>query len=116
MEGKHSVSISEKLYLSIKEYCQLNNLKLNTFVEELITKSFNIERFGEAPFAVVSNKPVEENPIQKVKPLEDDYSKQLDNINSVAAETMPAPVEQVETVVETPKVVEPKKRKITKLN
>ena len=49
-DNKHSISISSKLYNDIKNYCALNELKVNTFVEELLRKAFNVEKFGEAPF------------------------------------------------------------------
>ena len=47
---KHTISISGKLYNEIKEYCTLNELKLNFFVETLLSKAFRIEKFGATPF------------------------------------------------------------------
>ena len=49
-DNKHNVSISAKLYKEIKDYCTLNELKVNVFVEELLRKAFNVEKFGDAPF------------------------------------------------------------------
>lgn len=44
--------IETKLYNEIKEYCKLNNLKANIFINELLKKAFMREKYGEAPFNV----------------------------------------------------------------
>ena len=50
MAEKHNISISDKLYNNIREYCQLNQLKVNSFVEDLLRNALNIEKFGVSPF------------------------------------------------------------------
>ena len=52
MLEKHNISISNRLYEELKEYCKYNGLKLNSFVESLIRTSFNVEKYGETPFKV----------------------------------------------------------------
>lgn len=47
----HSILISENLYHDIKEYCQINDLKFGDFVDDLIRKSFMVEKYGDAPFS-----------------------------------------------------------------
>lgn len=54
---KKSISIDEKLYSEIKEYCELNGLKLNEFVESLLRKTFTLEKFGDVPFGKVDEEP-----------------------------------------------------------
>lgn len=44
------MEIDKKLYGDIKEYCKLNNLKVNAFINNLLRRAFNIEKYGEAPF------------------------------------------------------------------
>lgn len=44
--------IETKLHNEIKEYCKLNNLKINVFINELLKKAFMREKYGEAPFNV----------------------------------------------------------------
>ena len=44
--------IEAKLHNEIKEYCKLNNLKVNVFINELLKKAFMKEKYGEAPFNV----------------------------------------------------------------
>lgn len=53
---KHSVSIDEQLYQEIKDYCELNDLKINHFVEEILRKQFLIEKYGDTPFSILSKK------------------------------------------------------------
>lgn len=47
----HSILINENLYHDIKEYCQINDLKFGDFVDDLIRKSFMVEKYGDAPFS-----------------------------------------------------------------
>ena len=44
--------IETKLHNEIKEYCKLNNLKVNIFINELLKKAFMREKYGETPFNV----------------------------------------------------------------
>lgn len=56
MEGKkHSISIGENLYKDLKEYCELNSLKMNEFVESLLKDAFMVEKYGDAPFFTKPN-------------------------------------------------------------
>ena len=122
MSEKHNISISERLYNDIKEYCKLNELKLNVFVEELIQKSFNVEKFGDTPFAK-QEKP--ESPPKKESVIVNEYVKELETIQKEKAEPVveqikepepimePEPIEkEPEKIVEPPKTQEKPKRKI----
>ena len=44
------MEIDKKLYSEIKQYCELNNLKITHFVNEILRKAFNIEKYGNTPF------------------------------------------------------------------
>ena len=44
--------LDTKLHNEIKEYCKLNDLKVNSFINELLKKAFMREKYGEAPFNV----------------------------------------------------------------
>lgn len=76
MADKHSISISDKLYGELKEYCELNNLKLNIFVEGLVQSAFNVERYGSAPFAL--EKELAPPPKKETTQPVDDYLKVLE--------------------------------------
>lgn len=44
------MQIDEKLYAEIKQYCELNGLKIKPFISDLLRKAFNREKFGDGPF------------------------------------------------------------------
>lgn len=44
--------LDTKLHNEIKEYCKLNGLKVNSFINELLKKAFMREKYGETPFNV----------------------------------------------------------------
>lgn len=46
------MEIDKKLYNDIKEYCKLNDLKVGNFINNLLRKAFNIEKYGSTPFSV----------------------------------------------------------------
>ena len=46
----YSLKITKKLLADLKEYCELNNLKLSGYIESLVSRGFNEDKFGDAPF------------------------------------------------------------------
>lgn len=54
-----TVQIKEELYQEIKEFCTLNKLKINQFVNDLLQKSFMIEKYGDSPFTNFAKKIIE---------------------------------------------------------
>lgn len=73
-----SVSIDDKLYGDIKDYCDINSLRMREYVETLIRKSFMVDKYGETPFAkeihnidpepAVKEEPKEEVPTTAIEP------------------------------------------------
>lgn len=101
----------------------VNGLRFNTFMVDLIQKSYNIEKFGEAPFQkniteqkieVEPEKPITEPKTTEIKEPE---KPNADNTNNNIVDAKTEAVETVKTE-EAGKVEEkPKKtRKITRLN
>lgn len=43
------MEIEKKLYSEIKNYCAINNLKIGDFINKLLRKAFNIEKYGNKP-------------------------------------------------------------------
>ena len=81
-ETRHLVQIRPKLYADIKEYCQLNNLKIGWFVNDLLQKSFMTEKYGDSPFTNFKKKIVENTeeipePIQEV--INEHFDEMLEN-------------------------------------
>lgn len=52
-ERKHNIAISQRLYGELKDYCELNNLKINEFAEKLLSSGLAVEKYGDAPFIEV---------------------------------------------------------------
>lgn len=133
---KHNISIGERLYKDIKDYCEFNSLKLNEFVEDLLKKSFAVEKFGAAPFefqsvkreAEVLEEPKKSDEKIDYEPLKKDFFSNITFVDPPIA-TYPEEdgiVSEIEKVNETlpnseevkteELKVEPKpKRKVTRL-
>lgn len=45
-----TIDIDKKLHNEIKEYCNLNNLKISEFVNDILKKALLNEKYGDAPF------------------------------------------------------------------
>ena len=61
------ISIDAQLYDSIKDYCSLNGIKMKGYVQDLLQKSFNEDKYGKSPFERAGKVPVEEKPTKKVE-------------------------------------------------
>lgn len=127
MAEKHSISIDGKLYSNLKEYCELNNLKLNAYVEELIRKQFTIEKFGTSPFDKMAEV---EPPRQEKKVIDEFYDKAINGMKEPEETTVqiveavggPDKMQDLITDLifdekkEEKPVVEKPKKKVTRLN
>lgn len=61
------ISIDAQLYDSIKDYCSLNGIKMKGYVQDLLQKSFNEDKYGKSPFERAGKVPVEEKPAKNVE-------------------------------------------------
>jgi len=79
----HFVEIRNELYDKIKQYCQLNNLKVVKFINEILEKSFMVELYGETPFSAekMFYKPEEmvQIPAEIQRVIADHWWEMLDN-------------------------------------
>ena len=48
--------IDDKLYQDIKQFCILNRIKVNSFINELLKNAFNREKYGDTPFGITASK------------------------------------------------------------
>lgn len=53
-----NVNIEDTLYEQIREYCKLNKLTISVFVNDLLRKTFMVEKYDEAPPFFKKNKTV----------------------------------------------------------
>ena len=63
-----SVKIEDKLYQEIKEYCKINGLTINKFVNEIVRKGFLVEKYDDAP------------PFFKKKQSKEEFEKESANV------------------------------------
>lgn len=68
--ANHSISINENLYNDIRQYCELNGLKINVFCCDLLKKGLNTIKYGDIPFGVVEQLKGNAVPVQYVEPIE----------------------------------------------
>ena len=125
MAEKHSISIDGKLYSDLKEYCDLNGLKLNLYTEELIRKQFSIEKFGATPFDMMEKPAVQ--PVEKTI-IDEFYDKAVNGMNAAdkvtekVVESVGGPEKMSDIITdlvfdEKKEENQPKpKRKVTRLN
>lgn len=59
-----NVNIDDKLYQEIREYCRLNKLTISVFVNDLLKKTFLVEKYDDAPPFFKKKKEPEIEPIQ----------------------------------------------------
>lgn len=108
------MEIDKKLYEDIKAYCKLNNLKISDFVNAILRKAFNIEKYGDVP--PIFNKKIQNDmPINNKK--DDEYKDDIhvdennediiDNKNIVSNNLIKNDNEQLKLVIK-----EKKKRKL----
>jgi len=70
----HKVEISDKTYEDLKEFCNLNDLKIGQLADKLIRDGLMIEMYGDVPFTNYRKPPKEmvEIPVpDKLKEQED---------------------------------------------
>lgn len=61
------IEISDKLFNDIEKYCELNELKVNEYIEGLLKKAFTVEKYGDRP---VISKPSKPKQIKQEKSVE----------------------------------------------
>lgn len=78
---KHSILIDGQLYEELKNFCQLNNFKLTSYVDHLLRDAFMIDKYGDAPF-VNYKKEVNQQPIKQITISEETIVKESDESES----------------------------------
>lgn len=73
----HKIEISDKTFEKLKEYCQLNGLKIGQEADKLVYDGLMMEMYGDVPFTTYK-KPVKgENELEMVSEAVDEH---LDDI------------------------------------
>lgn len=58
----HKIEISDKTFEKLKEYCQLNDLKIGQQADKLVYDGLMLEMYGDVPFTSYHIKPKQEVP------------------------------------------------------
>lgn len=111
----HNIRISNDLYNEIKDYCTINNLKINVFVNDLLEKSLKREIYGDIPSIFTVPIKTEE---KKVAPVQiesiESAATEETNITETKTEIKENNIvnEEKETLINTPKIEKPAKRRL----
>ena len=63
---KISITIKEKLYKSLKDYCNLNGIDIETFCNDAINKELMLKKYGDIPFGVIGKEEKSDLPEIKI--------------------------------------------------
>jgi hypothetical protein len=107
------VTIKDKLFKDIHSYCSINGLDVETYINDMLKKSFMIEKYGNKPGISVSKKETEPINEPKKEPISEPIKKETVE----KPKTKPIQIVQFreEDIVEHEEPVEPVKEKHRKL-
>lgn len=81
---KITISIEEKVFNGIKEYCTLNDITLSNFVSDALASHLMIAKYGNTPFTDYS---MPEEPKMKKETVEEKQTVQKKEIITAKIET-----------------------------
>ena len=67
---KITITIKEKLYKSLKDYCNLNGIDIETFCNDAINKELMEQKYGDIPFGVIGKAEKNELPSIEIEEKE----------------------------------------------
>ena len=66
-----SIELPERTVENLREFCKLNNTKVNTYLRDIIEKQLNIDRFGDLNQKIKKAKTLKINEVKMVTEAED---------------------------------------------
>ena len=107
------VTIKDRLFKDIQSYCSINGLDIETYINDILKKSFMIEKYGEKPCV----KPVKEKTEPINDPKKEPISEPIKKETVEKPKTKPIQIVEFreEDIVEHEEPVEPVKEKHRKL-
>jgi DNA topoisomerase VI subunit B len=95
----HKVEISDKTYEDLKEFCNLNDLKIGQLADKLIREGLIIEMYGDVPFTNYHIKlPQEIKTIEVKGTLNKDGIFEQEGVKPIDEETKAQMIETMEKV------------------
>jgi len=64
------INIKDKLYKDILSYCELNDLDAEDYVNKLLQKNFNIDKYGEKPLLSHTDVKEQETVVNEIIPVQ----------------------------------------------
>ena len=101
------VTIKDRLFKDIQSYCSINGLDIETYINDILKKSFMIEKYGEKPCV----KPVKE----KTEPINESIKTEIvETKKTKPIQIVKIRQEDITECEETAEPVKEKHRKLTK--
>ena len=101
------VTIKDRLFKDIQSYCSINGLDIETYINDILKKSFMIEKYGEKPCV----KPVKE----KTEPINESIKTEIvETKKTKPIQIVKIRQEDITEHEETAEPVKEKHRKLTK--
>ena len=101
------VTIKDRLFKDIQSYCSINGLDIETYINDILKKSFMIEKYGEKPCV----KPVKE----KTEPTNESIKTEIvETKKTKPIQILKIRQEDITELEETAEPVKEKHRKLTK--
>ena len=99
------VTIKDRLFKDIQSYCSINGLDIETYINDILKKSFMIEKYGEKPCV----KPVKE----KTEPINESIKTEI--VETKKTKPIQIVKNRQEDITEREETAEPVKEKHRKL-
>ena len=101
------ITIKDRLFKDIQSYCSINGLDIETYINDILKKSFMIEKYGEKPCV----KPVKE----KTEPINESIKTEIvETKKTKPIQIVKIKQEDITEREETAEPVKEKHRKLTK--
>lgn len=79
---KIEIDINDKLFEDINSYVTLNAIEnINAFIVEMIVKGFNIEKYGNNPFEIISRQKKEK--VKKISSVKKNVKSDIEKENDI---------------------------------
>lgn len=101
--AKITLTVKDEFIDKVKEYCELNGLKINAYLVELLEKEFLVDKYGDAP-PFFKKKEIENIPVE-TSVVNVKVNTDIESITQAVTLTDEG---KVEIEPETPKNEEPK--------
>lgn len=106
---KIEIDINDKLFEDINSYVTLNAIEnINAFIVDMIVKGFNIEKYGNNPFEIISKQKKEK--VKKISSVKKNVKSDNEKENVITLTDKTIEKEENKNNSDIPMVIEKKKK------